>query len=60
MSDHLTCSKTFGDASGSKYVRVVNMARLYMQGLHIVLNMCEYGSIIPQYASISLNVSQHD
>ena len=28
----------FEDASGSKYARVLNMARFYMQGLHRVLN----------------------
>ena len=33
----------FEDASGSKFARVLNMARLYKEGLHRVLNMSEYG-----------------
>ena len=37
--------QAFEDASGSKYARILNMAHLYMQELHIVLNMSECGSI---------------
>ena len=38
------------------------MARLYMQGLHRVLNMCEYGSIcsiLAEYALIFLTMPEH-
>ena len=63
MSDHVTCLAAFEDASGSKYVWVLNMAWLCMERLHRVLNMSEYGSIclnkasiMPQYISICFNV----
>ena len=45
MPGHLTCLNGFEDALGSKYVRVLNMVQLYMQGLHRVPNMSEYGSV---------------
>ena len=41
------------DAAGSKSVRVLNMAGLYMQGLQKLLNMSHYGLKclnIPKYA----------
>ena len=57
MHDHLTYLTGF-DASGSKCAKVLNMARLYMQGLCKVLNMSEYGSIVLNNASICLSVSQ--
>ena len=37
--------QTFKVASGSKCVRVLNMAQLYMQGLYRALNMSDYGKI---------------
>ena len=37
--------KAFEDTSGSKQARVLNMARLYMQGLRRVPNMSDYGSV---------------
>ena len=43
--DILHILQAFEDASGSKYDRVLNMVRFYMQGLRRVLNMSEYGSI---------------
>ena len=33
----------FEDATGSKWAAVLNVGRLYMQGLYRVLNMAEYG-----------------
>ena len=46
MHDYLTCwTQTFGDASGSKYARVLHMARLFMQRLRRFPNMPDYGSI---------------
>ena len=47
MSDHLHVRQAFEDTSGSKCVRVLNMARFYMQGLYRVLNMLKYASIMP-------------
>ena len=47
--------QAFEDASGSTCVRVLNMARLYMQGLHRVLIKSEYGSICPNNVSVCLN-----
>ena len=47
--------ENFEDASGFKCVRVLNMARLYSS---TVLNMSEYDSIMPEYASININVLQ--
>ena len=41
----LKVRQAFEDASGSKLVRVLNMARLYMQGLGRVPNMSDYGYI---------------
>ena len=54
--------QAFEDALGSKSARVLNMARLYMQGLRkfrICLFMAPYLSLMPEYASIYLNVSQY-
>ena len=53
--------QAFEDASGFKCLRVLNMARLCMQGLHIILNMSEYGSIyiknvMSQYILMSLSM----
>ena len=53
MSDHLTCF------SGSKCAGVLNMAQLYMQGLHRVLSMSEYGSICFSNMWVCFNVSQY-
>ena len=41
----LDAGQNFEDASGSKKVRVLNMARLYMLGLRKVPNVFDYGSI---------------
>ena len=35
----------FEDALGSECDKVLSMAHLYMQVLHIVFNMSEYGSV---------------
>ena len=53
-----------------KMPRVLNMTRLYIWGLHRVLNMSEYGSTchnnpwiyltMPQYPSVCLNMSEYD
>ena len=54
--------QAFEFASGSKYARVLNIARMYIQGLQRVLDMSEYdsyASIISEYASICLNVHQY-
>ena len=54
--------QAFEDACGSKKARVLNMARLCMQGLRRVLNMSDYGSICFKnawYASVNLNVLQY-
>ena len=62
--------QAFKDASGSKYLRVLNMARFYMQGLRRVLNMSEYRSIhlnnatlislsMPENGWILLNVPEY-
>ena len=56
MPDHLTCSAGFWRCRGSKCTRVLNMARLYMQGLHRVLTVNEYGSICLINTWIYLNV----
>ena len=50
--------QAFEDYTGSKCARVLNMARFYMQGLHRVLNMSEYGSINISNAWISLNMTE--
>ena len=42
---HLIFRQDFEDVSSSKYARILNVTRLYMQGLHSVLNIPEYGSI---------------
>ena len=39
------------DTSGSKCVRALNMALLYMQRIQRVLNMAQYAAIMPEYAS---------
>ena len=41
----LHVQRDFEDASGSKKARVLNMERLYMQGLCRVPNIFDYGSI---------------
>ena len=54
--------KAFEDALSSKCARVPNMARLYMQGLHKVLHISEYGShasVIHEDVSVCLNVAQY-
>ena len=51
--------QTLEVTSGSKCVRVINMTRQYMQGLHRVLNMLEYDSIHLNNAWICLNVPQY-
>ena len=55
--------EAFEDASGSKYARVLNMALLYMQGLHKVLNIClnmaQYATVITEYLSIYLNMAKY-
>ena len=38
-------ARALNNASGSKGAKVLNMTRLYMPGLHRVLNMSEYGSV---------------
>ena len=48
--------QAFKDVMRSKYARVLNMSWLYMQGLNVVLNMAQYTSIIPDYASTCLNM----
>ena len=53
--------QVFEDASGSKEARVLNIARLYMQGLHRVLNMPEYAPTclnVPQYALTLLHIAE--
>ena len=46
MPAYLTCStQAFEDALGCKCAWVLNMTGVYMQGLHGVRNMSEYGSI---------------
>ena len=53
--------QAYKDASGSKCARVLNMARLYMQGLCRILNMLEYDSIflnVFQYAWPWLNIAE--
>ena len=35
--------QAFEDTLDSKHGRVLHMARLYMQGIHRVLNLSEYG-----------------
>ena len=46
----------FENASDSKWVRVLIMTWLYMQGLHRVLHMSEYGSIWLSNNWVCLNV----
>ena len=53
----LHVQQAFEDTLGSKCARVQNIAQLYMQGLHRVLNMLNlphYASIMPEYPSICL------
>ena len=52
----LRVRQAFEDVWGSKCTRVLNMARLYMQGLHRVLTVNEYGSICLINTWIYLNV----
>ena len=40
----LDVRQDFEDASGSKQTRVLHMAGLYIQGLHRVPNIFDYGS----------------
>ena len=56
VPDHLIVWQAFEDALDSKHARVLNMAQLYMQGLNIVLNMSEYGSICHNNAWICLSM----
>ena len=61
--------QAFEDTSGSKYARVLNMARLHMQGLRRVPNISHYGSIrfnnawrclnMPYYPSICPNMAEY-
>ena len=48
--------QTYEDVSGSKCVRVLNIAKLYMQRLHRVLNMSEYASVCLSNAWIWLSI----
>ena len=43
----------------NKYARGLNMVRFYMQGLLKDLNMAQYATIMPDYASICLNAPQY-
>ena len=61
--------QAFGDALGSKEVKVLNVSRLYMQGLLRVPNISDYGSIrlnnawmclsMPQCLSICQNMADY-
>ena len=55
----LNVRQAFEDALSSEYARVRNIARLYMQGLHRVRKMSEYGSIYLNNARICLNVPKY-
>ena len=60
----LRVPQAFEDAWGSKCARVLNMMRLYMQGLHRILNITEYASMyqhlnLPRYALKTLNVAEY-
>ena len=62
----LHIQQAFEDASGCKYAKVLNMTRLYIQGLHKVLNMCENSTIClnnawiaSEYVLMYLNLSKH-
>ena len=48
----------FEDASGCKCIRVLNMTRIYMQGLHTVLYMSAYDSICLNNTWICLDMPQ--
>ena len=58
MHDHLHVPQAFEDALGSVYVRVLNMAGLYMQMLHISFMSPPYASM-SKYGSVSLNIPQN-
>ena len=49
----------FENALGSKCARVLNMAWLYMQELHRLLDMSEYGSICLNNASVCFNIAEY-
>ena len=49
----LHLQQTFEDASGSKCDRVLNMARLYMQGLRRVPNIMAPYSKVPNKQGVS-------
>ena len=58
--------QAFEDASCCKYARVLNMTRLYIQGLHKVLNMSKNSTIClnnawiaSEYVLMCLNLSKH-
>ena len=60
----LRVPQVFEDAWGSKCPSVLNMIRLYMQGLHRILNITEYASMsqhlnMPRYALRTLNVAEY-
>ena len=56
MYGHLICLTGFSGLSGSKRAKVLNMAWLYMQGLHGVPKIPGIDSIRFNNASICLNV----
>ena len=51
--------QTFEDAWASNWVRVLNMARMYTQGLRRVPNMSDYDSIRLNNVWICLNIPQY-
>ena len=53
--DHLNFQQDLENALGSKWAKVLNIARLYIQGLRRVPNMSDYGSIRLKNAWICLN-----
>ena len=59
MHNHLICLTGFWDVSGPKKARVLNMVRLFMQGLRWVPNIFDYGPICLNNAEICLNMPQY-
>ena len=53
--DHLNFQQDLENALGSKWAKVLNIARLYIQGLRRIPNMSDYGSIRLKNAWICLN-----
>ena len=53
----LNVRQAFEDVLGSKCVRILNMARFYMQGLCRVPNISEYGSVCLNNVWLCLNTS---